>query len=304
MSIYTNSQEIRKRLIYLVVLLDSKATNLFVKYPLFPFQDKVENCKGLCKIEKFFNFLLDRGVKNVVLYLVPEQKLKQERGYFSKIKKLTEKLGLSIKRIKQLGDFNLVVDLCLCQLLNHGHCGVISNGDIDEEETVKILVWQGLFLADAGADILMPSSMCKELVPILQEEVRKRELNALIFSQQVKFYSSTYGAFRSVALYPSFRINKESYQVNPLDSQYIYKYILEAKSWQIDGIVIKPSWAYADILKAAKERWQGKVIAFLTSGEHLILEESFRGQNRKVSREVFLTYLLHSADMAVSYWII
>ena len=179
----------------------------------------------------------------------------------------------SIKEIKKAAPQLLVItDVCLCEYTDHGHCGVIKDGKIDNDPTCELLAKMALSHAQAGADIVAPSDMMDGRVSYIREALEENGFeNIAIMSYAAKYVSAFYGPFRDAAeSAPAFG-DRRSYQMDPPNSdQAIAEIALDIEEGA-DIVMVKPALAYLDIIYRARQRFDCPIAAYNVSGEYMMV---------------------------------
>jgi porphobilinogen synthase len=204
------------------------------------------------------------GIPGVILFGLPEKK--DARGASS--------LGAdgvvqrSIEAIRK-AKLNLLVvtDVCLCEYTDHGHCGVIENGEIANDPTLEILADQALSHARAGADVVAPSDMMDGRVGAIRAKLDDHKFeNIPILSYAAKYCSGFYGPFREAAeSAPKFG-DRRSYQMDPANSREAMKEVQLDLEEGADAVMVKPALPYLDIIRAVRDRFDVPVAAYNVSG--------------------------------------
>ena len=179
----------------------------------------------------------------------------------------------SIKEIKKEAPELLVItDVCLCAYTDHGHCGVIKDGKIDNDPTCELLAKIALSHAQAGADIVAPSDMMDGRVGYIREALEENGFeNVAIMSYAAKYASAFYGPFRDAAeSAPAFG-DRRSYQMDPPNSDQAMAEIALDIEEGADIVMVKPALAYLDIIHRAKQRFDCPIAAYNVSGEYMMV---------------------------------
>jgi len=179
----------------------------------------------------------------------------------------------SIKEIKKAAPQLLVItDVCLCEYTDHGHCGVIKDGKIDNDPTCELLAKMALSHAQAGADIVAPSDMMDGRVSYIREALEENGFeNVAIMSYAAKYASAFYGPFRDAAeSAPAFG-DRRSYQMDPPNSDQAMAEIAIDIEEGADIVMVKPALAYLDIIYRARQRFDCPIAAYNVSGEYMMV---------------------------------
>ncbi len=179
----------------------------------------------------------------------------------------------AIREIKKAAPQLLVItDVCLCAYTEHGHCGVIKNGKIDNDSTCELLAKVALSHAQAGADVVAPSDMMDGRVSYIREALEENDFkDVAIMSYAAKYASAFYGPFRDAAeSAPSFG-DRKSYQMDSANSDQAMREIALDIEEGADIVMVKPALAYLDIIHRAKQRFDCPIAAYNVSGEYMML---------------------------------
>jgi len=261
------------------------------------FQYSVEKCSEKAKE------LADLGIKAVLLFGIPETK--DEIGSSAcKDDGIIQKAIESIKKTSP--NLTVVTDLCFCEYTSHGHCGVLKNGELDNDASLSILVEQALSHARAGADLIAPSGMLDGMVKSIRLGLDQNSFSNLpIMSYSAKFASAFYGPFRdAVNSTPQFG-DRKSYQMNPANSQEALREAALDIEEGADIIMVKPALSYLDIIHAIKEKFLLPIAAYNVSGEYSMIKAAAeRGMidGERVMIEALLSIKRAGANIIISYF--
>ena len=179
----------------------------------------------------------------------------------------------SIREIKKAAPQLLVItDVCLCEYTDHGHCGLVKGGKIDNDQTCELLAKMALSHAQAGADIVAPSDMMDGRVGYIREALEENGFeNVAIMSYAAKYSSAFYGPFRDAAeSAPAFG-DRRSYQMDPPNSDQAMAEIALDIEEGADIVMVKPALAYLDIIYRARQRFDCPIAAYNVSGEYMMV---------------------------------
>lgn len=179
----------------------------------------------------------------------------------------------AIREIKKATpDLLVITDICLCAYTEHGHCGVIKDGKINNDETCKLLAKIALSHAQAGADIVAPSDMMDGRVKYIREALEENGFHDVaIMSYAAKYASAFYGPFRDAAeSAPAFG-DRKSYQMDPANADQAMAEIALDIEEGADIVMVKPALAYLDIISRARQRFDCPIAAYNVSGEYMMV---------------------------------
>ena len=246
---------------------------------------------------------LSQGVKSVLLFGIPI--LKDEAGASAYAKNgIVQKAIHELK--KALGEQIVVVgDVCLCEYMSHGHCGIIEKGEVQNDLTLDILGKVAVSYAEAGVDIVAPSAMMDGQVGAIRESLDEAGFESvLIMAYSAKYASGFYGPFREAAeSTPKFG-NRRSYQMSQSNQQEAMREIELDIEEGADMIMVKPALAYLDIIALAKANFDVPVVAYNVSGEYsMVKAAALNGwiDETTVIREILSGIKRAGADLIITY---
>jgi porphobilinogen synthase len=213
----------------------------------------------------------------------------------------------AIREIKSnVPELLIITDICLCEYTDHGHCGVIKNGKVDNDATCELLAKVALSHAQAGADIVAPSDMMDGRVKYIRQALEENSFQDIaIMSYAAKYASAFYGPFREAAQSaPSFG-DRKTYQMDPANSDQAMAEIAEDIEEGADIIMVKPALPYLDIIYRARERFDCPIAAYNVSGEYVMLNAAADAGllNRQAAMMEMLTAIKRAgADILITYF--
>jgi porphobilinogen synthase len=245
----------------------------------------------------------DVGVPAVLLFGLPEQKddLGSEAG------KRTGVVQKAIKQIKKaVPDILVITDVCLCGYTSHGHCGVVHNGEVDNDATLELLAQVALSHAEAGADIVAPSDMMDGRVLTIREALDEQGFTMTpIMSYAVKYASGFYGPFREAAeSAPQFG-DRRSYQMDPANVREAFREAALDVEEGADIIMVKPALPYLDVITQLRGEIDQPLAAYQVSGEYSMIKAAAANgwlDEKTVMLESLLSIKRAGADMILTYF--
>jgi porphobilinogen synthase len=242
------------------------------------------------------------GIPGVILFGLPEKK--DARGATSLAADgVVQKAIEAIRKTK----LNLLVitDVCLCEYTDHGHCGVIENGEIVNDPTLEILAEQALSHARAGADVVAPSDMMDGRVGAIRAKLDAHKFeNIPIISYAAKYCSGFYGPFREAAeSAPKFG-DRRSYQMDPANSREAMKEVELDLAEGADVIMVKPALPYLDIIRGVRDRFDIPVAAYNVSGEYSMVKAAAQNdwiEEKRVVLEILTGIQRAGAQIILTY---
>ncbi len=213
----------------------------------------------------------------------------------------------AVRAIKEkLPDLLVITDVCLCEYTDHGHCGVIKDGAVDNDSSVELLVKEALSHARAGADMVAPSDMMDGRVGAIRAALDKERLEQVaIMAYAAKYASGFYGPFREAAeSTPQFG-DRRSYQMDPCNSDEALREVKLDIQEGADIVMVKPALAYLDVIYRVKQEFKYPVAAYNVSGEYSMIKAA--GLNGWIDEERIMLEVLSSikragADMILTYF--
>ncbi|MFO7577626.1 MAG: porphobilinogen synthase [Pelovirga sp.] len=242
------------------------------------------------------------GIPAVILFGIPETKdaVGSDAYCASGI------IQNTIRAIKQaVPELIVITDVCLCEYTDHGHCGVIKDGDVDNDATLDLLAREALSHAQAGADMIAPSDMMDGRVAAIRMILDDNGYEHIpIMSYAVKYASSYYGPFREAAeSTPEFG-DRRSYQMDPANRTEALREASQDVAEAADFLMVKPALAYLDILRDLKENFDLPLVAYNVSGEYSMVKAAAeRGwiDGDGVMMETLLGMKRAGADLIITY---
>ncbi len=215
----------------------------------------VEECKAVA----------DLGIPAVILFGIPETKDEVGSGAYDE-NGIVQRAVRALK--KAVPNLLLICDLCLDEYTSHGHCGLIKNGEVDNDSTLELLAKTALTQVEAGADIVAPSDMMDGRVGRIRAELDARGFTATpILAYSAKYASGFYGPFREAAdSAPKFG-DRKSYQMDPANQREAMREIALDIEEGADIIMVKPAMPYLDVLALARRTFDVPLAAYQVSGE-------------------------------------
>ncbi|MCA1603468.1 MAG: porphobilinogen synthase [Acidobacteria bacterium] len=245
----------------------------------------------------------DLGVSGVILFGLPETKDEAASGAYAD-KGIVQQAVRAIRH--SVPEMIVINDTCLCEYTSHGHCGVVRDNEVLNEESLELLARTAVSQAEAGADIVAPSAMMDGQVGAIREALDDAGFeNVAIMSYAVKFASAFYGPFREAAdSAPAFG-DRRAYQ---MDSANAREAIREAEldySEGADILMVKPATVYLDILKTVRDRFDLPLAAYHVSGEYSTIKAAAQKgwiDEQRVMMETLTSIRRAGADIILTYY--
>ncbi len=247
------------------------------------------------------------GIPAVLLFGLPDKKDKTGSQAWAEDGAVQQAIAAIKKAVPQL---LVITDLCLCAYTTTGHCGLIKNGKIDNDETIELLAKVALSHAQAGADIVAPSDMMDGRVKAIREALEKNDFpNVAIMSYAAKFASAFYGPFRDAAESApdasTGLIDRKTYQMDPANAREALAEMALDIEEGADIIMVKPALPYLDIICRARQRFDCPIAAYNVSGEYMMIHASAAAGH--IDKEDAMMCILTSikragADIIITYF--
>ena len=242
--------------------------------------------------------LVAAGVRAVILFGIPDEKDEEGSGAWDDDGVIQRALRELRPRFPELV---LLTDVCLCEYTDHGHCGVIVDGEVDNDATLDLLARAAVSHVDAGADAVCPSDMMDGRVAAIREALPETP----IVAYSAKYASAFYGPFREAAdSAPSFG-DRRGYQMDPANVREALRECELDVAEGADVIMVKPALPYLDVIRAARERFDLPLAAYNVSGEYAMVKAAAaRGwlDEQTAALESLTAIKRAGADLVFSYW--
>ena len=243
------------------------------------------------------------GIPGVLLFGIPSEK--DEVGSQAYADKGI--IQQAIQRVKATTpDMLVITDVCLCEYTSHGHCGVIRNGDVHNDESLSLLSRMALSHAEAGADIVAPSDMMDGRVGTIRQVLDEHSFSQTpIMAYSAKFASGFYGPFREAAeSTPQFG-DRRSYQMDPANSREALREVAMDIEEGADVVMVKPALPYLDIIRQVRDTCNLPIAAYNVSGEYSMIKAAAQNgwiDEQRVVMEVLTGIRRAGADMIITYF--
>jgi porphobilinogen synthase len=197
-------------------------------------------------------------------------------------------------------------DVCLCEYTSHGHCGVVKDGEVDNDATLPLLVQESVVYARAGADIIAPSDMMDGRIGAIRQGLDEAGFtNTPIVAYAAKYASAFYGPFRDAAdSAPEFG-DRRGYQMDPANADEALVEVALDIEEGADVVMVKPALAYLDVIWRVKEEFGVPVAAYNVSGEYSLVQAAAQNgwvDGERVAREILTAIRRAGADIILTYF--
>ncbi len=243
------------------------------------------------------------GIPAVLLFGIPDEKDEVGSQAYAPRGVIQE----AIRRLKtSVPEMLVITDVCLCEYTSHGHCGVIKQGDVQNDESLALLSQMALSHVEAGADIVAPSDMMDGRVGAIRRALDEQGFSGTpIMAYSAKYASGFYGPFREAAgSAPQFG-DRCSYQMDPANVREALREIDLDIAEGADIVMVKPALAYLDVIRRVRDHCDLPIAAYNVSGEYSMLKAaSMNGwiDERRVTMEVLTGIRRAGADMIITYF--
>ncbi|HZU03778.1 MAG TPA: porphobilinogen synthase [Ktedonobacteraceae bacterium] len=213
----------------------------------------------------------------------------------------------AIRRIKDATPDTLVItDVCLCEYTSHGHCGVIHNGYVQNDESLKLLAEMALSHVEAGADMVAPSDMMDGRVGAIRHTLDEHGFSQTpIMAYSAKYASGFYGPFREAAQSAPQFGDRRSYQMDPANVREALREVDLDIAEGADIVMVKPALAYLDVIRRVREHCDLPIAAYNVSGEFAMIKAAAQNgwiDERRITMEVLTGIRRAGADIIITYF--
>ncbi|NLN21174.1 MAG: porphobilinogen synthase [Syntrophomonadaceae bacterium] len=281
-------------------------------YPLFVMEGTrtkkpVDSMPGVCNLTidhllEEVNIVQSLGIAGILLFGIPEYKDSVGSGAYAE-NGIIQKAVRAIK--DKYPDLLVITDVCLCEYTDHGHCGLVKDGEVINDATLELLTRAAVSHARAGADIVAPSDMMDGRVQSIRHALDNEGfINTPIMSYSVKYASAFYGPFREAAgSAPQFG-DRKSYQMDPPNKREALREVEQDIAEGADIIIVKPAMAYMDIIAAVRDNFDHPVAAYNVSGEYSMIKAAAQMgwiDEQKITLELLTGMKRAGADIIITY---
>ncbi len=283
-------------------------------YPVFVIEGEnichpVESMPGINqysidRLSEELDRVVENGIPSVLLFGIPAHKDEVGSGAYDEHGIVPEAIRY-IKSQEKYKNLVVVADVCLCEYTSHGHCGLIRDGIILNDETLPLLAKASVSYAKAGADIIAPSDMMDKRVGAIRAALDENGfINIPIMAYSAKFASGFYGPFRDAAhSAPGFG-DRKTYQMDPANGREAMREVEEDLREGADLIIAKPAMAYMDIIKDITNRFNVPIVAYNVSGEYSMVKAAAANgwiDEKKIVMEIMTGLKRAGAKMIITY---
>ena len=281
-------------------------------YPIFvthgrDVQNQIEPMPGISQLSldhliSEVGEVSDLGIPAVLLFGIPAEKDPEGREAYEPGGIVQE----AIRVIKETApDLMVITDVCLCEYTDHGHCGAIVDGRVDNDRTLELLAKTAVCQAEAGADMVGPSAMMDGQVGAIRDALDIAGfVDTPIMAYSAKYSSAFYGPFRVAAeSEPQFG-DRKGYQMDPANIRQAMREIEQDIDEGADLVMVKPALAYLDVISAARDTFGYPMAAYNVSGEYSMVKAAAENEwidGQRVALEILTAIKRAGADMVITY---
>jgi len=243
------------------------------------------------------------GIPAVLLFGIPTEK--DEVG--SQAYDTHGIIQQAIRRLKaEVPDLIVMTDVCLCEYTSHGHCGVVANGNVQNDQSLELLALMALSHVEAGADLVAPSDMMDGRVGAIRHLLDENGFNQTpIMAYSAKFASGFYGPFREAASSTPQFGDRRAYQMDPANAREALREVDLDIAEGADIVMVKPALAYLDVIRQVRDHCNLPLAAYNVSGEFSMIKAAAHNgwiDERRVVMEVLTGIRRAGADMIIKYF--
>ncbi|MCI8410457.1 MAG: porphobilinogen synthase [Lachnospiraceae bacterium] len=281
-------------------------------YPIFVIEG--ENIKNpINSMPGIYQYSIDRldeelekikesGILSILIFGIPKYKDEMASEAYKK-EGITQRAIRYIKKV--MPQLIVIADVCLCEYTSHGHCGLVHNEEILNDETLELLCKMSLSLAKAGADMIAPSDMMDGRVAAIRQELDEYGFkNIPIMAYSAKYASAYYGPFREAADSAPHFGDRKSYQMDVANRKMAMRELADDMEEGADILMVKPALAYLDVIKEASQRFDYTIAAYNVSGEYSMVKAAAQMgwiEEKKIVMENMLAIKRAGAKIIITY---
>lgn len=250
--------------------------------------------------------MLSAGIAGTMLFGIPEEKDALGSGACAEDGVVPRAIRFLRHYCAQKGKRLLIVaDVCLCEYTSHGHCGVLSGDDVENDASLPLHVKAALAYARAGADMVAPSSMMDGVVAAIRAGLDEAGFSHIpVMGYSAKFASAFYGPFRDAADSAPQSGDRKSYQMDFRNGREALRELSADEEEGADVLMVKPALAFLDIVRVARENTRLPLAVYNVSGEYAMVKAAARAgwlEERRVVTEILTAFFRAGADLVITY---
>lgn len=281
-------------------------------YPMFVIEGEnicspVDSMPGICQYStdrmwEELERVREAGIRGILIFGIPDHKDETGSGAYDENGIIQKAVRLIKKRYP---DLLVIADVCLCEYTSHGHCGLVKDGVILNDETLPLLAKTAVSYARAGADIIAPSDMMDLRVAAIRDALDENGFSQIpVMAYSAKFASAYYGPFRDAAhSAPGFG-DRKTYQMDPANGREALREVEEDILEGADLIIAKPALAYMDVIKEISQNYNIPIAAYNVSGEYSMIKAAAANgwiDEKKIVMENLTGLKRAGAKMIITY---
>ncbi len=309
---FTRTRRLRRTPALRAFAAETRLTAQDFIYPLFVVEGQnvrreISSMPGqfqlsLDQLDRELDELQRLQIPGVLLFGIPDVKDASASGAFDP-EGIVQR---AVRRIKtQAPEMLVITDVCACEYTDHGHCGILVNGDVDNDATLPLLARTAVSHAEAGSDIVAPSDMMDGRVAAIRAALGEAGYASTpVMSYAAKYASAYYGPFREAAeSTPAFG-DRRSHQMNPGNAREAMREIAIDLDEGADAIIVKPALSYLDIIRGARDAFDVPITAYNVSGEYAMIKAASRLgwiDEQRMTLETLLSMKRAGADRIITY---
>ena len=250
--------------------------------------------------------VLRAGIGGVMLFGIPEEKDEKGSGAYDENGVVPQAIRFLKNYCKERGrEIVIIADICLCEYTSHGHCGVLENGQVDNDKSLPLHAMSALAAVKAGADMVAPSSMMDGVVSAIRAMLDDAGYaHVPIMGYSAKFASAFYGPFRDAADSAPQSGDRKGYQMDMRNAREAMREIEADEAEGADILMVKPALAYLDIVRRARETTDLPLAVYNVSGEYAMVKAAaMKGMidEARIVEEILTSFFRAGADIVITY---
>lgn len=285
-------------------------------YPIFvqygkDIKEEVASMPGvfrysLDRLGEIADEVLRAGIGGVMLFGIPEEKDEKGSGAYDENGVVPQAIRFLKNYCKERErEIVIIADICLCEYTSHGHCGVLENGQVDNDKSLPLHAMSALAAVKAGADMVAPSSMMDGVVSAIRAMLDDAGYTHVpIMGYSAKFASAFYGPFRDAADSAPQSGDRKGYQMDMRNAREAMREIEADEAEGADILMVKPALAYLDIVRRARETTDLPLAVYNVSGEYAMVKAAaMQGMidEARIVEEILTSFFRAGADIVITY---
>ena len=250
--------------------------------------------------------VLRAGIGGVMLFGIPEEKDERGSGAYDENGIVPQAIRFLKNYCKERGrEIVIIADICLCEYTSHGHCGVLENGQVDNDKSLPLHAMSALAAVKAGADMVAPSSMMDGVVAAIRAMLDDAGYTHVpIMGYSAKFASAFYGPFRDAADSAPQSGDRKGYQMDMRNAREAMRELEADEAEGADILMVKPALAYLDIVRRARETTDLPLAVYNVSGEYAMVKAAATQgmiDEARIVEEILTSFFRAGADIVITY---